>query len=723
MQLITDVAATLGGRFNLIFHPRRRRLYQNAFGEFLEIPLQLTAGIKGADGRTWTLPFTRQGKAFPFVEQFDRLTQIRYRAVQPEIGIEFVLDLRAPFYPQNAQLSAAPFYYLDLKVRRLESFQRQWPDAPLERGHIVFTLEGDSVAFSPFDGGFLYAFTSAAPAGGEEPPFSVETLNWIDSADAEPFGESGLRKPFDLSRQSEATMSLIWSTWVKEPVLEVDGRRTHFKYNYLFDSREKMLGWARQEKASILERCDFLDGIVADWSLGAAAAGMSALALHSFLANTWWTQRDQKRDWFSVWEGNCYYHSTIDVEYNDALLYFALWPELLEMLLDEWSQFEIDSGQTPGKDAKSASFLCHDMGAGLITGHQVYPHHMPVEENANYLLLLAAWTAFTGKTDKAAGKIPLCRRLAEFILSTDTTGNGAPDQGTANTIDDGSPAVQYGGEQTYLAVKSQAALWALAELELKCDVKPPQSERWRAFASKGARTVEEQGWRQDHYALNLSKTTAGLKNPWSDEPLAEGPLQGRDAYSIYTANGLLYPFLANLKRPHWKLNRFADDIENATRRTMGAYGCRHSSASDRIVWLSQNMWRDYVAAYLGIDMLDNIERYWDYQLTMGSSWGGSLYYDTTEPTYLAFYPRGATVFGMALSSIGFGLNRIDGELTLRPLRSTMHMPLLPLADWKEMRVPWLTVKSREDVAIAFISERDLLADLTVTVIGAQLEPE
>ncbi|MHC4788195.1 MAG: glutaminase domain-containing protein, partial [Planctomycetota bacterium] len=513
----------------------------------------------------------------------------------------------------------------------------------------------------------------------------------------------------------------LWSNWVVDPVLQVFEERTPFKYLQLFGSREEMAAWALAEKEEIERRCDVLDAAVGGWSLGSSASHLTALALHSFLLNTWWTMRRDGRDWFSVWQGSSHYHSTIDVEYNDGLFYLALWPELLRMQLEEWADFEVDGKQTLGKSGEDTSFLCHDMGSDYVVGRQMYPHHMEVEENANYLLLLAAWAFLTGETTAAAGQLPLCRRLAEFIVQSDTDGNGVPDTGTANAVEDASAAVQFGREQVYLAIKAQAALWALAELEQKCGVQDSQAERWRAAAAKSTKFVEEEAWLDDHYAVAL----AGPAEETTDPPSGhrpEGELAGWDGYSIYTANGLLYLFLGGIKTPRWRLNRFAEDIENATRAMMTPYGSRHSDVGDGNVWFSQNMWRDYVAAYLGVDLLNNVERYWDYQLATGESRRSSLYYDSTEGDGLSFHPRGVTIFGMAASAAGMSVNRIDSQLTLRPVRTTLTVPLLPLADWEGMRVPVLTVRNREGVAVARISEEALLEGLTVRVIGAELEP-
>ncbi|MFW6119077.1 MAG: glutaminase domain-containing protein [Planctomycetota bacterium] len=723
MHLIADAAATLGGRFNLIFHPHDRRLYQNAFGRFRERPLELTAGVKGPEGKVWSLPFTDQADGFPYVEQFDTLTSIRYRGVHPGLGIEFTMDIRAPFYPQDVAISTSPVYYVDLRVRRLAEFRHMECETPLTRGEIVFELSpADGVEFSRTEQGFAYRFTSSAPARHAAAPMAVEVPSWVECPNAEPLGQNGLRRSFDLGAERAATMSLLWSCWVEEPVLEVFEEPTALKYTNVFDSREDLVQWAAENRDRARQRCQFLDNAFQSWSLGAASSHMAALALHSYIVNTWWTERGDGSDWFSVWEGSCYYHSTIDVEYNGAMLYLALWPELLELLLDEWPEFEIDGVESLGPEGKGTGFLCHDMGADHVVGRQVYPHHMEVEENANYLLLLAVWAAHTGNLKQVKKKLPFCRRLAEFIVKSDTTGNGVPDKGVANTIDDASPALQYGREQVYLAVKSQAALWTLADLEQKCGTKKAQTERWRAHASKGVKTVEEEGWLEDHYAVSLSRTTEGLSDPWTGEALPEGDLRGWDDYSIYTSNGLLYLLLGGMKTPRWKMNRFADDIENAARATMEPYGCRHTSTSDPIVWFSQNMWRDYVAAYLGVDMLSNVERYWDYQVATGGGWGASLYYDTTEQNYLAFYPRGVTVFGMPMCAAGLGLNRLEGQVMLRPLRSTLRVPLLPLADWDTMRIPVLSVTNRQGVAVATISDRDLLEDLTVTAVGLELEP-
>jgi len=726
MHPIADAAAALGSRFNLIFDPHARRVYHNAYGVFHEKPLELTVGVRAPDGRTHCLPFAHGGEIFPYLEMFSTLTTIEYRGMHPDVGIEFRMKIRAPFYPRAVRLSTAPFCFVTLEVRSLGRFRWREPGQRLEQGQIVFQITGEDLEFKKLKDGFSYTFASAT-AARHEPAAAENTASrthpasgFVHVPEGNAAKKNGWEADFDLKEKEIARVELIWSGWTDEPVLDVRGERTAFKYHEFFSSEKEMTTWARKKKERINERCDFLDSMVLDWSLGQATSNLAALALHSFLVNTWWTTTGDGGDWFSVWEGSCYYHSTIDVEYNDALVYFALWPELLDMLLDEWAEFEMDGKLTLGEGGEGTAFLCHDMGSGCRVGRQHYDHHMEVEENANYLLMLAARTFASGDTGRAAKQLPLCRRLAQFIVKTDTTGNGFPDLGTATTMDDAGPAVQFGRDQMYLAVKAQAALWCLAELEERCDPKHSKAERWRAFASKSIKTMDAEGWLDDHYAVCLSRTTEGLIDPWTGESLPDGELPGWDDYSIYTANGLLYMFLGGIKMPRWKRGRLSTDIENAERHTRTPYGCRHTAQSGQAIWLSQNIWRDCLAAYLGVDMLNNVERYWDYQVLSGDNLLSSLFYDTTTDNNLCFYPRGAVIFGAPPAAAGLRLNRLDGELVLSPVRQTLRVPLLPLVDWQAMRAPVLTVRNREGVAVATISQKQLLEGLKLTVLNVEM---
>ncbi|MFW6045223.1 MAG: glutaminase domain-containing protein [Planctomycetota bacterium] len=725
MQVISDCAATLGSRFNLIFSPADNTLYQNAFGEFREQALSLVAGIRTPDGRVLSLPFTDEAAVFSHLEHDNTITSLTYRGVEPELAAEVELTVRAPFYPRQQRLSTAPVYYVDLTVRRVHRWRGSSPAKPLQSGVLLFDLGGDGIRFGEAEDGFSYRFISTSerergPDGEGEGrrSFPVDCTVRCRNGDVE--GPGRIALPFDFGGQDEASLDMLWTCWVEESALEVKGESSSFKYREFFSSEDKLASWSWKNAEEIEPQCDFVDSLFEDWSLGRATSNMSALAMHSYLANTWWT-RHRDGEWFSVWEGNRYNHSSVDVEYNVAVAYLALWPELLDMQLREWAECEEDGQEKYGGDWKDTAFLRHDMGKNYVIGEQGYPHDMEVEANADYLLMLAARTFFTGELSLAKELLPLCRRLAEFIIASDTTGSGFPDTGTANTVDDACPALQYGREQTYLAVKAQAALWALAELEDEVCEDEGDAERWKAFTAKSVKKLNEKAWVKDHFALTLDRTTRGLVDPWSGDELPEGELEGWDDCSIYTSNGLLYLFMANIKMPRWNRGRLARDIATAEERTRSRYGNSHTGRSDETVWFSQNLWRDYVAAYLEMDMLNNAERCWDYQLLMGCQPDAALYQDSTPQNDLSFHPRGATVVGASMAAAGLKLNRVDGELLLCPVKGTLRVPLLPLVDWENMKAPWLTVRTREGVATARIENEDLAGKLTVMVSGAEID--
>ena len=105
----------------------------------------------------------------------------------------------------------------------------------------------------------------------------------------------------------------------------------------------------------------------------------------------------------------------------------------------------------------------------------MYPHDMEVEKNCNFILLLYALWKFTGKDELVKNYYKLMKQLINFIIKSDNTGNGFPNKGTANTIDDASPAVQFAKEQTYLGVKALSTYHAVCVIAEKMgDVKLKQ---------------------------------------------------------------------------------------------------------------------------------------------------------------------------------------------------------------------------------------------------------
>jgi hypothetical protein len=409
-----------------------------------------------------------------------------------------------------------------------------------------------------------------------------------------------------------------------------------------------------------------------------------AFSFQSFVPNTWWAiSAKDSPDWFSCWEGNCTFHSTVDVEYNLAWVYLLLWPDLLEMTLSEWRHYLKPVSE-------EAAFMSHDIGALLGANSQAYPHEMEVEESANFILLVYALWRYTAKKKIPEDNREVVSKLASFILNSATTASGFPTEGTANTVDDASPAVQFGREQTYLAVKALAALHAATFL-LEATSGPDEAllERCRVRVEQIIKSLNQLGWLDDHYAVCLDRTTDGLINPWSSEPLEPGELFGWNAYSLYTSNGLLYLLATGVSLPAGDYERFKLDIINARRESLTEYGCYHSSVDHSHIWVSQNLHRDHTGAFLGIDPDGMPERYWAYEQYENSTGRGGCFVDTYGPNHLRYYPRGITSLGYLVSLPGAKFDRVAKKLTLSPVRIPLKVPLLTLADWQNEKIPWV----------------------------------
>jgi hypothetical protein len=98
----------------------------------------------------------------------------------------------------------------------------------------------------------------------------------------------------------------------------------------------------------------------------------------------------------------------------------------------------------------------------------------------------------------------------------------------------------------------------------------------------------------------IDRIARGLKDPWTGEIMPEHELEGWDAYTLYTSNGLLYPLLVG-KRCGVDWARMAEDMETATRESLIEYGCTHSSADRSNIWCRRILWRDFNGAYMGLD--------------------------------------------------------------------------------------------------------------------------
>ncbi|NUQ00648.1 MAG: DUF4965 domain-containing protein, partial [Armatimonadetes bacterium] len=507
--------------------------------------------------------------------------------------------------------------------------------------------------------------------------------------------EGGFELDYDLaSGAAEGWLAL--TGWFDDPCFEGHGVAGPLKYVPLFGSPEAVLDYAARERKRIVATADFVDGLITESSLPKSLQDLIAFSWHSFLSCTLWAELEG-RDWFSVWEGSCWYNSTADVEYNNGLAYFGFWPELLETILEGWREHL--------RPAEQGAWLEHDMGSGWTANGQSYHHPMEVEENCNWLLLLYAHGLWWGREGLFERHADVNRKLVEYLLWSDSTGNGMPDRGTANTIDDATPAVQYGRDQVYLGVKRLAALHAAAGM-LEASGDDSLAERCRQAVDQALETLQA-GWLGDHYPVCLDRSTAGLTDAWTGQPLPYAELPGWDAYSLYTTNGLLYLMMVDDLPAGLDTERLRLDLLSAYRATLTEYGCTHSSGDPDHLWVSMNLWRDQAGCYLGADLLPTADRYFAMQVAANAGTEAKCFVDTNFTNNLCFYPRGIASLGAIWAAAGLRVRASERLLLLDP-PSPCRVPVLTQVDWEALRAPWLEARRDDDGLAWSVENEDLL---------------
>lgn len=687
----------LGSRFSLNFRPLDQVIYLSPMGRFYDQPVELGIGLR-LNGQTHILPFARVGEG---VIHFQKVTQeflvegLEFRVRDAKLGIEFGCKIYAPFYPGDRKISVAPFFYFDLSVRSFLNGRKSF--APLQgewflslsgvndlevqdkiiKAHLRSKVDPNCWYFSPdcrpqsksaFSEGVFQGELAIAPLDDQHWNIERNITNVC------------FLKSFVLgSAHQTLNETLIIAAYQAGPVLKAQRQEHNFLYTAFFEDCLSVLDFARNNREELLKKTDLFTGTIYQATIGEASKSLISCGFHNYLANTWWVIGSQQEDRFFVWEGWCGFHSTLDVEYNNSWFAILYWPELLEKQLDAWYA-----------NIQPEGFPSHDIGILLEVNEQAYPHHMPVEQSCNLILLTYVIWRMRGYL-KWRDHLPEMIKIVNYLLNSDTTGNGYPNIGVANTVDDGDATVQYAKEQTYLAVKVLAALSAFTALTAELPVSKGSKSLLARISEMTARiknTMEKEAWVGDHYAVCLPQSGKDLYDVWTGKQLDSGELFGWDAYSLYTANGLLWLLATGLK-PDLDYNRLITDLQKSMKKSLTLFGCTHSNVDRSNVWLSQNMWRDQIAAYLGIDYSSMSERYWRFLEWENTQGRGGCFVDTYGWNWLSYYPRGITAFGTLAASIGMQVNIQQQTIELFPIHCPCKFPLVIVADWQNGMVPWV----------------------------------
>ena len=724
MQMMTWMLGRLGSRFGLTFEPYERRVMHSALGRFLDEPLDLAVGLVEADGTERVLPFTRDNdrhdvEQLANCEQFDRINSVTFRGYSERSRVRLEFNVHSAFYPQNDRLCLMPAYYLEVRVTPVLAYRRLpvLEDPPdrvkvflrIKRPGTTVRAEGDAIhldytiALRPQD---PWGLPVPEGAGIDRTVRAAEQVRCINPPCSPTATGDGLTLDLPVADPgSGIKWRLVWASHVAEPILNVmqggERREATLRYNDHWDSVAKVVEEAvrtRDERLALSRR---FEKLLEQAPLDASQRHLMNQAFQNYLGNTFWCstrpadapsseQADPPDpaapgEWFSTWDGSCLYHSPVDVEYNCSVFYFALWPKPLRLLFDQWMDRLVEHPPSGG------AFIPHDLGLGLNALQSAYAYEMPVEENANVLLLLDTYQHWTGDLKVTRKHLAAIRRLIRYLVWTDRDGSGFPSTGVANTIVDASPAIQYGRKQTYLAVKRAAALRAAAGILRRLEDKTPAAELETRYESDVLK-IEKSAWLGDHYAVAVDRSAVELIDPRTGKPLPFEQLPGWDAYSIYTGNGLLLPEMIG-HPPLLDRERLGRDIYAAARETRGRYGDGHSSYEPNNCRVSQALWRDILARYLQLGGASSAQEYWDLQVMSNTHAQSMGYTDTYIHNRLLHYPRGVVSLAYFLATPRLQIDRLapgarGTYITVDPDRRTpQRWPLLPLADWQAGKIP------------------------------------
>ncbi len=686
--LYDSIIACFGARFtvNLMPQARRYRVFPLGTFHYFDWQKSQTVGISigtcpqivssetaligiAVGAATRVLPFG-DGDVFAALRQ--RVTPLTtvIEASDPSLSVEAVFTFRSAFYPQDFEHSGVPAYCIEIALtnRAQETVTAE----------AFFGLPLREAA--PVSGGLRAVTPITFPPGIDHAGIDGLTFEQAIAGDSAAADLTGplpcLRASVRLEAGETRTVRFFHAGYIAQATLNQQGRALRFGYTTHWADAWDALNWLRERYADVVRKGNVFEQTVLAATIPPELKDILASAFKGVACNAWWAESG----WFSVMEIGAY-HSTLDVDFQLALFFLQYWPDLVRRMLDQWAAY-----YQPG-----SGYMAHDVGQHLEALGNRYGgpgSAMKVEENCNYLILLHHYWRATGDADALRDKQAIIAELLAFLLAADTTGSGLPNRYADNTNDWGSGLISASEEQSYHGVRLIAAYSAAAQMAGQY----PGAD-WEPLCRDAIRRINETlaaGWLGDHYPISLAAPDSAHH------------------YSMWTTHGLLYP-LRSGQRLDIDLDRLRVDLISSTQRTMREHGCTHSTADVR-GWLTQNLWRDCIAAYLGVDLTNNLRRYLGHgeyvsyedttilevanelMVVPGSVAEHSYAGQTHAFPLIDGHPRPACGFGLLYALAGVQYDAVAARLSLRPVSFPLRIALTHLADWENETVPWVSAQ-------------------------------
>jgi len=681
MQLMSWQIARLGSRFGIFFEPHRRRIMHSALGRLLDQPMELIVGLVEPDGRERVLPFCADGELFEHPEQFERPNSITYRAYCPAYGLSFEFNVHSVFSPQDEELCLMPAIYLEMRVNPADVFRGQPPEhVRPDKVKLFLRVRRDQTHITVSDDGRIDMQYQIPATAGRPTLSATDRIVSLNPAVTTEPDKNGLSITIPVTATGSGTKwRLVWGSFCNDSVLHLatgdDHDRGKLRYTQFWNNLDELIADAIEHRDERLARSRQFERAIEQTPLRMAQRHLIHQTFQTYLSSTFWCQKqvgdNNDEQWFGTWASSGQLTPSLEVEYHLALFALCLWPNLLAIQFDRWA------GRDRAHPESEGSYLHH-------------PDSSPVEENANFLLMLQAYTHWTGDISVMCRHAELIHRLANYENWTDRQDCAFPTQGgVAETQRE--PAL---ARQTTQAIKRAAGLAAASDLLGRLD-RSDLADQLDKIVQRSMKKIEEAAWLGDHYARSVDQSGTADESQWSDDTgLTYEQHALRDAYSINTGSSLLLPILIG-QPPLLDHDRLVRDITGSLCETLGPYGCTECSTEPNKLFISHNLWRDHFARYMGMSAPAFTQCYWDLQTASNTGFNSLGFTDTYVSDSRCFSPRGVASMGYLLAYPRLVIDRLSpggARISVDPDRFFyQRWPLLPLADWKLGKIPVVVV--------------------------------
>lgn len=682
-MLYDSIIACFGTRFTVNLMPDARRYRVFPLGTFHYFDWQKSGkvgisigtcpqivttetaqiGVRVGD-TTRILPFA-DGEIFADIQQHITPLTTVLDAADPVLPVTVKFTFCSAFYPQSFEYSAIPGYCLEVEITN--------PTSQPVTADAFFALPLDSPAA---ENDSLRAVVSLTfPDGIDHDGIDGLTFEQIIAGDGATITDNRLTIPLEIPPGATQTARFYHVGYIPQPTLNQRGNKLKFGYTTLWDDAAAVLHHWRTQHDTLIRKGNLFESTVTAATVPHELKAILASTFKGLACNAWWAEND----WFSIMEIGAY-HGTLDVDYQLALFFFQYWADLLRPMLNQWADY-----YRPG-----SGYMAHDLGQHLeATGNRYGgpDSAMKVEENCNYIILLHHYWRSTGDDSILQDKENMLAELLTFLLAADTNGSGLPDQYADNTNDWGSGLITASAEQSYHGVRLIAAYTAYAQIAQHSGSNNELARRTERAIEHINRTFGA-GWLGDHYPISFADSASF------------------EHYSMWTTHGLLYPLRSGQNLP-LAVENLRVDLINSTSHTLREHGSVHSTVDVR-GWLTQNLWRDAIAAYLGVDHTGLLRRYLGHgeyvsyedttilevanelMVVPGATAEHTHAGQTHDHPMVDGHPRPACAYGLLYALAGVQYDTITHTLSFQPVSFPLRIALTHLADWENESILWLT---------------------------------